>query len=78
MKVTSDNKEMFDGYLEQLEELNKEYSVLSDELTASGPSERTVNALIDNLKLRLNLLYRLKEKLAELSNESNELEKTQA
>lgn len=78
MKVTSDNKEMFDGYLEQLEELNKEYVVLSDELTASGPSERTVNALIDNLKLRLNLLYRLKEKLSELSNESNELEETQA
>lgn len=78
MKVTPDNKEMFDGYLEQLEELNKEYVVLSDELTASGPSERTVNALIDNLKLRLNLLYRLKEKLSELSNESNALEKIQA
>jgi len=77
MKVTPDNKEMFDGYLEQLEELNTEYSVLADELTTSGPTERTVNALIDNLKLRLNLLYRLKEKLNELNNANNELEETQ-
>lgn len=77
MNVTSGNKEMFDGYLEQLEELNKEYTVLSDELSASGPTERTVNALIDNLKLRLNLLYRLKEKLSELNNETNKLEETQ-
>ena len=77
MKVTPENKEMFDGYLNQLEELNKEYTVLSNELTESGPTERTVNALIDNLKLRLNLLYRLKEKLNELNNEPNELEGTQ-
>jgi hypothetical protein len=77
MKVTPENKEMFDGYLSQLEELNNEYSVLSNELTASGPTEQTINALIDNLKFRLNLLYRLKEKLNELNNESNELEETQ-
>ena len=74
MKVTPENKEMFDGYLSQLEELNNEYNVLSNELTTSGPIERTINALIDNLKFRLNLLYRLKEKLNELNNEPNELE----
>ena len=77
MKVTPDNKDMFDGDLERLEELNNEYAVLADELTTSGPTERTVNALIDNLKLRLNLLYRLKEKLNELNSEPNELEGTQ-
>ncbi|MEZ4780876.1 MAG: hypothetical protein R2816_04645 [Flavobacteriaceae bacterium] len=74
MKVTPENKEMFDGYLSQLEELNNEYNVLSNELTTSGSIERTINALIDNLKFRLNLLYRLKEKLNELNNEPNELE----
>ncbi len=77
MKVTPDNKELFDGYLDRLEELNREYGVLADELTQSGPTELTVNALIDNLKLRLNLLYRLKEKLNELNNETNKLEETQ-
>lgn len=72
MNVRPESKELFNGYLLRLEELNKEYSVLEAELTSFGPSEQTVNALIDNLKLRLNLLYRLKEKLNEL-NESNNI-----
>ena len=67
VKLTADNKEVFDGYVAQLEELNKEYKRLSVELTESGPNELTVSALIDNLKLRLNLLYRFKEQLNELN-----------
>lgn len=63
MEYTPETKELFDGYLIQLNELDKEYQKLSLELTASGPSELTVNALIDNLKLRLNLLYRLRAQL---------------
>jgi len=78
MTVTPDSKELFDGYLERLEELNKEYSVLDKELTESGPNEQTVNALIDNLKLRLNLLYRLKEKLSELNESNNTYEEVQS
>jgi hypothetical protein len=78
MKVTPETKELFDGYLERLEELNKEYAVLADELTKSGPTEQIINASIDNLKLRLNLMLRLKEKLNELNNETNRLEETQA
>ncbi|WP_282135076.1 hypothetical protein [Seonamhaeicola maritimus] len=67
IKYTSETKDLFDGYIEQLSELDKEYKRLSLELTESGPSELTVNALIDNLKLRLNLLYRLKSQLKELT-----------
>jgi hypothetical protein len=52
----------------KLEELNKEYDRLSVELTKHGPNELTVSALIDNLKLRLNLLYRLKEQLQDLND----------
>jgi hypothetical protein len=69
MKPTSETKDLFDGYLLQLSELNKEYENLSLELTESGPSELTVNALIDNLKFSLNLLYRLREQLKELDTE---------
>jgi len=50
-----------------LEALNKEYNRLSLELTESGPNELTVSALVDNLKLRLNLLYRLKNQLNQLN-----------
>ncbi|TWO32511.1 hypothetical protein E1J38_006450 [Seonamhaeicola sediminis] len=67
IKYTPETKDLFDGYIEQLGELDKEYKRLSLELTKSGPSELTVNALIDNLKLRLNLLYRLKSQLKELT-----------
>lgn len=67
IKYTPDTKDLFDGYIEQLGELDKEYKKLSEELTESGPTELTINALIDNLKLRLNLLYRLKSQLKTLS-----------
>ena len=67
MTYTPKTKELFDGYLIQLNELDKEYQKLSLELTESGPSELTVNALIDNLKLRLNLLYRLRSQLQEFN-----------
>ena len=74
IKYTPETKDLFDGYLEQLNELDEEYKLLSQDLTESGPSELTVNALIDNLKFRLNLLYRLKSQLealktSELNNE---------
>jgi len=74
MKVTPESKELFDGYLLRLDELNKEYLRLEDELTQSGANEQTVSSLIDNLKLRLNLLYRLKNKLNELNETDNKLE----
>lgn len=66
MAYTPETKDVFDGYLEQLEGLDEEYQRLSVELTELGPNELTVNALIDNLKLRLNLLYRLRSQLQDL------------
>jgi len=73
IKYTPETKELFDGYVKRLGDLSKEYELLSDELMTSGPNEKTVTALIDNLKLRLNLLYRLKEKLNELNTDSLEV-----
>jgi len=66
VKITPENKELFDGYIAKLEELNIEYNRLSLEL-ANGPDELTINALINNLKLRLNLMYRLQEQLKQLN-----------
>ncbi|WP_418603386.1 hypothetical protein [Hwangdonia sp.] len=76
MKYTPDTKAIFDGYLLQLDELDKEYQRLSIELTESGPSELTVNALIDNLKFRLNLLHRLRSQLNELQTSDDNFEDT--
>tara|TARA_R110002050_G_scaffold105097_7_gene214669 strand:+ start:676 stop:1254 length:579 start_codon:yes stop_codon:yes gene_type:complete len=74
MKPTAENKDLFDNYLVQLDELDKEYKHLSVELTESGPTELTVNALIDNLKFRLNLLYRLRAQLKQLNTSENNTE----
>lgn len=68
IKLTPENKEIFDSYVNRLQELNEEYNVLSKELTEDGPNERTVDALINNLKFRLDLLYRLKEQLKEIND----------
>ena len=67
IELTPENKDMFDGYVQRLEDLKKEYNNLSIELTDNGPNEQTINALISNLKFRLNLLHRLKEQLKTLS-----------
>lgn len=77
LQYSEESKELYDGYVERLDQLSKEYDNLTAELLENGPNERTVTALIDNLKLRLDLLYRLKEKLHELNNSDNEFESNQ-
>ncbi len=72
LKITDENKELVDGYMKRLAELDKEYTSLNAEMTKVGPSEATVTALIDNLKMRLDLLFKLKNKLKELKNQNNE------
>ncbi|MGO3707517.1 MAG: hypothetical protein ACTJGD_11480 [Mesonia hippocampi] len=67
LKVTDENKNLIEAYLEQLTALDKEYKSLNQELASSGViDEMSINALMDNLKLRLNLLHKLKNKLKEL------------
>lgn len=74
VKYTPETKELLDGYLKRLDELTKEYKRLTEELNTSGPNELLVNALIDNLKFRLNLLYKLRNHVSELqSAEGDEL-----
>jgi len=69
---TPENEELINGYLLRLEELNKAYKSLNTELNEVGPSEATITALIDNLQLRLELLFKLKNKLKELKTLENE------
>ena len=79
IQYTPETKDLFEGYLKQLEELNLEYQRLSTVLTEYGPTELTVNALIDNLKFRLNLLYRLREQLKEFkTTETHAEQKSQS
>ncbi|MAP54544.1 hypothetical protein [Altibacter sp.] len=72
LSMGDENKELIDGYMQRLGELDAEYSLLNTELNEVGPTEATITALIDNLKLRLELLFKLKSKLKELKNQNNE------
>jgi len=68
------NKELVDSYMDRLAELNKEYQRLNEELNELGPNDQTINALINNLQLRLQLLQKLKSKLNQLKSSKNEQE----
>ena len=72
LEVNDDNRELIDSYLSRLAELDTEYQRLNNELNEVGPSEATITALIDNLQLRLELLFKLKNKLNELKELNNE------
>lgn len=61
--LNDSNKELLDGYLEKLGELTKEYKSLTLELNTKGVNDVTIDALISNLQLRLQLLQRLKKQL---------------
>lgn len=67
LEETPENKELLDGYLEKISELTTDYKQLTDELNTEGVNENTINALIENLQLRLKLLMQLKEQLNELN-----------
>ncbi len=72
LEISPDNKELVDGYMEQLAELNREYDQLNKELNTFGPNDQTISALIKNLQLRLQLLHKLKEKLNQFKSSKNE------
>ncbi len=74
LEFTGDNKDVIDGYMERLAELDKEYQKLNVELNEIGPNDQTIAALVKNLQLRLQLLQKLKTKLNQLKSSKNEQE----
>ncbi|HET8808662.1 MAG TPA: hypothetical protein VFM65_00165 [Flavobacteriaceae bacterium] len=70
LDITKENKALIDSFMAQLAELDEEYKRLNKELHDVGVNEQTVAVLIENLKLRLDLLFKLKNKLNELQKTS--------
>lgn len=66
LEVNNDNKALIDAFMLQMEELDKEYQRLNAELQETGPNEQTIEAMIANLQLRMDLLRKLKSKLNEI------------
>lgn len=72
LKVTEGEQEMVNAYLTKIKELGKEYNHLNQELNTIGVNDMTITALIENLKIRLQLLQRLKKSLNHSKKETNE------
>ena len=66
INITPENKALIDSFMKQMAELDKEYQRLNTEIKETGPNEETLEAMIANLQLRLDLLYKLKNKLKEV------------
>ena len=77
LDVNEKNKEILDGYLAKIGELTTEYKSLTTELNTKGVNDEMINALINNLQLRLQLLQRLKKQLNELKNLNSKQNETQ-
>jgi len=73
INITPENKALIDSFMSQMAELDKEYQRLNTEIKEAGPNEQTLEAMIANLQLRLDLLYKLKNKLKEI-NQSKDKE----
>ena len=70
--IDDTNRELVESFMVRLENLDKEYQLLSKELIEVGPNTESVEAMIENQTLRLTLLNRLKDKLKELEKIENE------
>ncbi|RRO23185.1 hypothetical protein [Flavobacteriaceae bacterium 14752] len=72
LETSTEFDAVINSYLEELQHINKAYDDLENELNSVGISEEIINAMIDNLQLRLKLLQDLKQKLNHLKQKQNE------
>lgn len=70
LKVNNENKSVVDSFMKQLSKLDEEYKLLQRELHSQGTLTISLEALIDNLQMRLELLQQLKQNLKNI-NEPN-------
>jgi len=70
--ITDENKDLLEVYLSQLSDLQKEYNNLNTRLNFSEINEKTIDALIENLQLRLHLMIQLKKRLEIIENKKME------
>lgn len=67
LEVNEDNRALVDSFMSQLAELDAEYKRLNQEISETGLNESSVEAMIANLQLRLELLFKLKNKINEIN-----------
>tara|TARA_R100000935_G_scaffold49705_1_gene75184 strand:+ start:1073 stop:1675 length:603 start_codon:yes stop_codon:yes gene_type:complete len=71
LEVNPSNKALIDSFMAKMAELNNEYKRLNTEFNENGLNEQTIEAMVQNLQYRLDLLYKLKTKLKEIKQSKN-------
>lgn len=71
LKVNGDNKSVVDSFMKQLSKLDEEYKNLQKDLHSHGTLNLSLEALIDNLQMRLELLQQLKLNLKNIHEHSS-------
>lgn len=71
LEVNPTNKALIDSFMGKMSELNNEYKRLNAEFNETGLNEQTIEAMVENLQFRLDLLYKLKTKLKEIKETKN-------
>lgn len=67
LDVNDSNKELIDSFMTQLAGLDREYQKLNVEISETGLTEGTIEAMVSNLQLRLDLLFKLKNKINDIN-----------
>lgn len=67
LEVNDTNRAVVDSFMKQLAGLDQEYKKLNAEISETGLTESSVEAMISNLQLRLELLYKLKNKIKDIN-----------
>lgn len=70
--INDENRDLINSFMEQLADLDEEYQRLNTEISNNGPNEQSIDAMIGNLQLRLELLYKLKNKLKEINQSKDD------
>ncbi len=71
LEVNDENRALVDSFMTQLAGLDKEYKKLNAEISESGLNESSLEAMISNLQLRLELLFKLKNKIKDINQSKN-------
>lgn len=72
LKANTSNKELVNSTEKRMNLLDEKYKTLTDELNENGPSEELINAMIQNLEMRMRVLIQLKGRLNDLKKTENE------
>ena len=78
LEVNDENRTLVDSFMKQLAGLDQEYKKLNAEISETGLTESSVEAMISNLQLRLELLFKLKNKIKDINQKNTNYENHQA